>query len=80
MKRTNTLRAVYGLLIASGAVFACDKTADKSFCTTYHAADEEYFSHIWYWNTPIAQCLDGRTGVQCKDYSAWTQAWTEVKG
>jgi putative spermidine/putrescine transport system substrate-binding protein len=59
---------------------ACDHTADKSFCATYHAADENYFSHIWYWNTPIAQCLDGRTDVMCKDYSAWTQAWTEIKG
>jgi putative spermidine/putrescine transport system substrate-binding protein len=59
---------------------ACDHTTDKSFCTTYHAADETYFSQVWYWNTPIAQCLDGRTNVTCKDYAAWTQAWTEIKG
>jgi putative spermidine/putrescine transport system substrate-binding protein len=59
---------------------ACDHTADKTFCTTYHAADETYFSQVWYWNTPITQCLDGRTNVTCKDYAAWTQAWTEIKG
>jgi putative spermidine/putrescine transport system substrate-binding protein len=59
---------------------SCDQTADKSFCTTYHATDETYFSKVWYWNTPIAQCLDGRTNVTCKDYAAWTQAWTEIKG
>jgi putative spermidine/putrescine transport system substrate-binding protein len=59
---------------------ACDQTADKNFCTTYHAADESYFSQVWYWNTPVTQCLDGRTGVTCKDYAAWTQAWTEIKG
>jgi putative spermidine/putrescine transport system substrate-binding protein len=59
---------------------ACDHTADKDFCTTYHATDEAYFSQVWYWNTPIAQCLDGRTNVTCKDYAAWTQAWTEIKG
>jgi putative spermidine/putrescine transport system substrate-binding protein len=59
---------------------ACDKTSDKSFCTTFHATDEAYFSQIWYWNTPITQCLDGRTNVTCKDYAAWTQAWTEIKG
>lgn len=59
---------------------ACDQTSDKSFCTTFHATDESYFSNVWYWTTPLARCLDGRTDVTCKDYSAWTQAWTEIKG
>jgi putative spermidine/putrescine transport system substrate-binding protein len=59
---------------------SCDQTADKQHCTTYHAADEPYWSKVWYWTTPLAQCLDGRTDVKCKDYSAWTQAWTEIKG
>ncbi|MEV6344698.1 ABC transporter substrate-binding protein [Actinoplanes sp. NPDC051851] len=59
---------------------ACDQTADKSFCETYHADDESYFDQVWYWTTPLAQCVDGRTDVTCKDYSAWTQAWTEIKG
>jgi putative spermidine/putrescine transport system substrate-binding protein len=59
---------------------ACQHTVDKSFCTTYHADDASYFSKVWYWNTPIAQCLDGRTNVTCKDYAAWTAAWTAIKG
>ncbi|MFI5892958.1 ABC transporter substrate-binding protein [Actinoplanes sp. NPDC051513] len=59
---------------------ACQQTADKNFCTTFHADDEAYFSNVWYWTTPIAQCLDGRKDVTCKDYSAWTQAWTTIKG
>jgi putative spermidine/putrescine transport system substrate-binding protein len=59
---------------------ACAETTDKSFCDTYHASDAAFASRIWYWTTPIAQCLDGRTNVRCTDYSAWTQAWTEVKG
>jgi putative spermidine/putrescine transport system substrate-binding protein len=59
---------------------ACAKTADKNHCATFHAEDEAYFSQVWYWSTPIAQCLDGRTNVTCKDYAAWTQAWTTVKG
>jgi putative spermidine/putrescine transport system substrate-binding protein len=59
---------------------ACGKTADKAHCDTFHATDEDYFSKIWYWTTPVEQCLDGRTDVKCKDYSAWTQAWTTVKG
>lgn len=59
---------------------ACDFTADPKFCDTYHAADKAYSDQIWYWTTPIEQCLDGRTDVSCTDYGRWTQAWTEVKG
>jgi putative spermidine/putrescine transport system substrate-binding protein len=59
---------------------ACEKTADKEHCATFHATDEGYFDQIWYWTTPVEQCLDGRTDVRCKDYAAWTQAWTTVKG
>ena len=58
---------------------ACDFTADKTFCDTYHALDADYASQISYWTTPLAECLDGR-GAICKDYAAWTQAWTEIKG
>jgi putative spermidine/putrescine transport system substrate-binding protein len=59
---------------------ACDLTADKSFCETYHAGDEDYADQIHYWTTPIEQCLDGRTDVTCTTYQQWTQAWTEIKG
>ncbi|PWU52461.1 spermidine/putrescine ABC transporter substrate-binding protein [Micromonospora globispora] len=59
---------------------ACAETADKNHCKTYHADDEAYFEKVWYWNTPVQQCLDGRTDVKCKDYAAWTQAWTTIKG
>lgn len=59
---------------------ACDETSDKNFCTTYHALDSAYANQIHYWTTPLASCLDGRTDVTCKDYAAWTQAWTEIKG
>ncbi len=59
---------------------ACGMTAATDHCATFHADDEAYFSKIWYWSTPIAQCLDGRTNVTCKDYAAWTQAWTTIKG
>ncbi len=59
---------------------SCAETSDKNFCETFHASDEAYFDQVWYWNTPIAQCLDGRTDVQCKDYGDWTTAWQEIKG
>jgi putative spermidine/putrescine transport system substrate-binding protein len=48
-------------------------------CDTFHATDEEYFKKVWYWNTPTKDCIDGR-GAICKDFSEWTQAWTEIKG
>jgi putative spermidine/putrescine transport system substrate-binding protein len=59
---------------------SCGLTGDKNHCATFHAEDEEYFKRVWYWTTPLAQCLDGRTDVTCKDYAAWTQAWTTIKG
>jgi putative spermidine/putrescine transport system substrate-binding protein len=65
---------------APANVKACGQTADKSFCDTYHATDAAYASKIWYWSTPIKQCLDGRTDVSCTDYAQWTRAWTEIKG
>jgi putative spermidine/putrescine transport system substrate-binding protein len=58
---------------------ACDLTADKSHCATFHATDEDYFSKVKYWTTPITACLDGRTDVKCTDYAAWTKAWTEIR-
>ena len=65
---------------APGNEKACDLTVDKNHCETYHAGDEAYAEQIWYWTTPIEECLDGRTDVTCTDYGRWTQAWTEVKG
>ncbi|WP_139004968.1 ABC transporter substrate-binding protein [Arthrobacter crystallopoietes] len=59
---------------------ACELTEDKGHCETYHSGDEEYASQIWYWTTPVENCVDGRTDVKCTDYSEWTKAWTEIKG
>ena len=58
---------------------ACD-IATEGFCDEYKAGDEDFASQIWYWTTPIEQCLDGRTDTKCTDYGDWTQAWTEIKG
>jgi putative spermidine/putrescine transport system substrate-binding protein len=56
---------------------ACDFRED---CDAYHAGDADYASKIWYWTTPISDCVDGRTDVKCVDYAAWTTAWQEMKG
>ncbi len=58
---------------------ACDLTADKNFCDTYHAADVDYWKNVYYWITPLADCGDDRGDV-CKDHSEWVQAWTEIRG
>jgi putative spermidine/putrescine transport system substrate-binding protein len=58
---------------------ACSLTQDKNHCTTFHAEDEDYFSKVYYWKTPVKDCGDDR-GEVCKDYSEWTAAWTEVRG
>ncbi len=64
---------------APSQTLACSHTADKNFCTVYHATDASYAKKIWYWTTPTTSCLDGRGNI-CTDYSAWTQAWTSIKG
>ncbi|WP_062305381.1 extracellular solute-binding protein [Demequina subtropica] len=56
---------------------ACDFRDD---CEAYHAGDEDYASQIWYWTTPVSDCVDGREDVECVDYSEWTKAWQEIKG
>ena len=59
---------------------ACAETQNPDHCEMFHAGDEEYSKQLWYWRTPIKECLDGRKDVECTDYSQWTQAWTEIKG
>jgi putative spermidine/putrescine transport system substrate-binding protein len=58
---------------------SCALTADKNHCDIYHADDEEFFSQIEYWKTPVSDCGDDRGDV-CKTYDEWVQGWNEVKG
>jgi putative spermidine/putrescine transport system substrate-binding protein len=58
---------------------SCALTADKTHCATFHADDENYFSKVAYWTTPVKNCGDSR-GEVCKDYSEWVSAWTQIKG
>ena len=52
---------------------------DKGSCAKYHGdADQAYFDSIKFWKTPLADCGNGQT--DCKDYTAWQQAWTEITG
>ena len=58
---------------------ACDFRSPGS-CEAFHAGDAEYAAQLWYWTTPVANCVDGRTDVKCTDYAQWTTAWQEIKG
>jgi putative spermidine/putrescine transport system substrate-binding protein len=58
---------------------SCALTVAKDHCAIFHANDEAYFSKVYYWNTPIQQCLDGRKNVKCTDYAQWTKAWTSIR-
>ena len=65
---------------APGNSKACALASSPDFCDSYHANDDAFWKDVWYWQTPEAKCVDGRTDVQCKDFAAWVKAWTEIKG
>jgi putative spermidine/putrescine transport system substrate-binding protein len=69
----------FGEAPVSEAACAEAEKLSPGHCELFHATDEEYFKDVYYWNTPSAECLDGR-GAICKDFSEWTKAWTEIKG
>jgi putative spermidine/putrescine transport system substrate-binding protein len=69
----------FGEAPVSAAACAEAEKQSAGFCDQFHAADEEYFKNIWYWNTPTTTCLDGRGDI-CTDFDAWTKAWTEITG
>jgi putative spermidine/putrescine transport system substrate-binding protein len=54
-------------------------TLAKGSCAQYHAnAPLAYFKQIHFWKTPVANCGNGKS--DCMDYTAWQQAWTQLKG
>ncbi|MEP7361060.1 MAG: extracellular solute-binding protein [Chloroflexota bacterium] len=62
-------------------IASADGFSDATHCDIFHAADNDpFWTNIHYWQTPEATCVDGRTDVQCKDFDAWSSAWTTLKG
>jgi putative spermidine/putrescine transport system substrate-binding protein len=61
---------------------ACDyaETISPGHCELTHATDEAYYSKIWYWSTPQADCADTDSATTCKDQDAWVAAWTALRG
>jgi putative spermidine/putrescine transport system substrate-binding protein len=58
---------------------SCELTADAEHCATFHAEEDDYWTDVWYWTTPTAECLDGRTDVECVPYTEWVSAWSELR-
>jgi len=52
----------------------------QAHCDEFFAEDEEFFSRVWPWTTPIEECVDGRKDVKCTSFQDWTNAWLTVKG
>ena len=61
---------------------ACDyaETLSPGHCELTHATDEAYYSKIWYWSTPQADCADEDAATTCKDQDDWVAAWTTLRG
>ncbi len=69
----------FGMAPANGAF--CETSSEAaSHCEEFHALDEDYFDKVWFWTTPIEQCIDGRKDVKCTNFQEWTNAWLTVKG
>lgn len=64
---------------APGNSKSCALAKNPEHCNIFHAEDTEYWKDVWYWTTPVAKCLDGRTDVTCKDFAAWVEAWTAIR-
>jgi putative spermidine/putrescine transport system substrate-binding protein len=61
---------------------ACEfaETLSPGHCELTHAEDEAYYSKIWYWSTPQADCADSDAATTCKSQDDWVQAWTQLRG
>ena len=64
---------------APGNRESCKLAVNPDHCAIYHAAESDYWTKVWYWTTPVADCLDGRTDVKCTDFAAWVKAWQEIR-
>jgi putative spermidine/putrescine transport system substrate-binding protein len=58
---------------------SCALTSDPNHCQLYHADDTDYWTNIYFWDTPQADCGDDR-GEVCKTSEDWSAAWTEIVG
>jgi putative spermidine/putrescine transport system substrate-binding protein len=58
---------------------SCALTKDPNHCTTFHAEETDFWNDVYYWTTPVEECVDGRTDVECVPYEEWTRAWSQLR-
>lgn len=58
---------------------SCALTTDKNLCTQFHASETDFWKNVYYWTTPTATCLDGRTDTTCVAYDDWVKAWSQLR-
>ena len=58
---------------------SCAVTSNPDHCALFHADEDEYWEDVWYWTTPTAECIDGRTDVECVPYTEWVNAWNALR-
>lgn len=64
---------------APGNSKSCELAVNPDHCDIFHAEETDYWTDVWYWTTPVADCLDGRTDVKCTDFARWVEAWTDIR-
>lgn len=64
---------------APAALAACDEPALREHCRSYRARDTRFWSRVWYYTTPLTECLDGRTDVTCVPYAEWAVQWARIR-
>jgi putative spermidine/putrescine transport system substrate-binding protein len=48
------------------------------YCSDYHVTDPSYVSNVDFWQTPQADCGNGKPG--CVPYARWAEAWEAITG
>ena len=65
--------------VQHGVVRPAEQRTSAPTPPRYHCGDDAFLSQVKLWKTPLSDCGDDR-GQTCTDYSAWTNAWTEIRG
>ena len=58
---------------------SCALTKNPDHCTQYHAEETDFWNNVYYWTTPVENCVDGRTDVKCIGYDEWVRAWSQLR-
>jgi putative spermidine/putrescine transport system substrate-binding protein len=58
---------------------SCALTKNKDHCAVFHAQETDFWKNVYYWTTPVENCVDGRTDVKCVPYDEWVRTWSELR-